>query len=53
MRRVSFVFFAVTALGCGHEVVSFDPRVSRGTVVAEARVSVGPPCTSRVKFRHA
>ncbi len=41
MRHVSCALLVVTAFGCSHETsVSFDPRVSRGTLTAEARYTV-------------
>src|SRR5712691_2606708 len=41
MRRLAFALLAVTAFGCSHEgSVSFDPRVSRTTLVTEGRSHV-------------
>src|SRR5437667_11114707 len=41
MRHVPCALLVVTALGCSHETsVSFDPRVSRGTLTAAARYTI-------------
>ncbi len=41
MRRLLFAFLLFTAFGCSHEGVSFDPRVSRGTLVTESHAIAG------------
>jgi len=46
MRLISYALFAVTTLGCSHDrSVSFDPRVSRGTLTELSESTSTPlPC---------
>jgi len=41
MRHISYVLLVAAAFGCSHDrSISFDPRVSRGTLTAEARYTI-------------
>ncbi len=56
MHRFSYALFAVTTLGCSHDrSVSFDPRVSRGTLpeLSEGSSSRHPCVETPARPKHA